>query len=350
MRYTRNDRTEARSAIFGEVNGVVPTGNFLFRKNDGVTDDHVYTISSNIAARTSAPAGSGSRSRTSGSTKGCSTRRRSASRRASLATSAARSTSRCFDFDTLSDIGDNLAGNDDAQHLFVPADATRASWAGTRCARATTCGSTSEFGANPGRAAGDYIVPQRRPFTRQQDNSTSQFVAGRRQFPARACRPADRSTATATRLNSTWYHGVFVQDDWRVSNKLTVNLGLRYEYEGATTDSENSNVRGFDPTAIAQHHERRAKRPTRPARFRRCRRRRSTCAAGCCSRPTASAASGTPTGTTSSRASGFAYQLNDKTVLRGGIGVYTVPFIICRHLPAGLLADHAARADARTAG
>src|SRR5690606_1848462 len=52
-----------------------------------------------------------------------------------------------------------------------------------------------------------------------------------------------------SRTNRSWYHGVFVQDDWQVTNKLTVNLGLRYEYEGAPTDAANANVRGFDPTA-----------------------------------------------------------------------------------------------------
>ena len=46
VRYTRNDRRESRNALFGEVDGVVPTGNFLFRKNDGITADHVYTMSS----------------------------------------------------------------------------------------------------------------------------------------------------------------------------------------------------------------------------------------------------------------------------------------------------------------
>ena len=32
---------------------------------------------------------------------------------------------------------------------------------------------------------------------------------------------------------------------------------------------------------------------------------------------------------------GFAYQLNQKTVLRGGIGVYTVPFIIAGNFQPG---------------
>src|SRR5439155_14005512 len=45
VRYTRNDRREARNAVFGEVNGIIPTGNYLFRKNDGVTYDHTWTQS-----------------------------------------------------------------------------------------------------------------------------------------------------------------------------------------------------------------------------------------------------------------------------------------------------------------
>ncbi len=46
VRYTRNDRRESRNAIYGQVNGVIPNGNFLFRTNDGVTYDHVYTMTS----------------------------------------------------------------------------------------------------------------------------------------------------------------------------------------------------------------------------------------------------------------------------------------------------------------
>ena len=46
VRYTRNDRQEARGNWAGEVNGIRPIGNFLYRINDGVTGDHVWTISS----------------------------------------------------------------------------------------------------------------------------------------------------------------------------------------------------------------------------------------------------------------------------------------------------------------
>ena len=52
-----------------------------------------------------------------------------------------------------------------------------------------------------------------------------------------------------TRDNRSLYQGVFVQDDWKVTERLTVNLGLRYEHEGAPTEAGNANVRGFDPTA-----------------------------------------------------------------------------------------------------
>jgi hypothetical protein len=44
--------------------------------------------------------------------------------------------------------------------------------------------------------------------------------------------------------SKTW--GFFVQDDWRVNDKLTLNLGLRYEVETALTERNDKSVSGFD--------------------------------------------------------------------------------------------------------
>ncbi|MCC7497835.1 MAG: TonB-dependent receptor [Bryobacterales bacterium] len=46
-------------------------------------------------------------------------------------------------------------------------------------------------------------------------------------------------------IQSTYY-GFYVQDNWRATSRLTLNLGLRYEYQGPVTERYNRSVRGFD--------------------------------------------------------------------------------------------------------
>jgi hypothetical protein len=48
--------------------------------------------------------------------------------------------------------------------------------------------------------------------------------------------------------SNSW--GFFVQDDWKVSRKLTVNLGLRYEFEQPLHERYNRSVVGFDTTYV----------------------------------------------------------------------------------------------------
>ena len=127
---------------------------------------------------------------------------------------------------------------------------------------------------------------------------------------------------------------MFVQDDWRLSNKLTVNLGLRYEYEGATTDSENRNVRGFDPsatlsiTSAAEAAYAANPIPQVPASAFRVR-------GGLQFATDDQPGFWNADGNNIQPRAGFAYQLDQQTVLRGGIGVYTVPFIIAGNFQPG---------------
>jgi hypothetical protein len=70
--------------------------------------------------------------------------------------------------------------------------------------------------------------------------------------------PVDISGTTATaipinpRLNYRGnYVGLFVQDDWRVSSRLTINAGLRWDYESPIVEELNQQNIGFDTTTTS---------------------------------------------------------------------------------------------------
>jgi hypothetical protein len=54
----------------------------------------------------------------------------------------------------------------------------------------------------------------------------------------------------ADRAATAKYHGAFVQDDWRVSRRLTVNLGFRYEVDLGTTERYDRRIHDFDMNVV----------------------------------------------------------------------------------------------------
>jgi len=66
--------------------------------------------------------------------------------------------------------------------------------------------------------------------------------------------PSGQMTRSASFATQNTYYAGFIQDDWKLTPRLTVNLGLRYEYESPMTERYNRLVLGFDratPNPIA---------------------------------------------------------------------------------------------------
>jgi Carboxypeptidase regulatory-like domain/TonB dependent receptor len=72
-------------------------------------------------------------------------------------------------------------------------------------------------------------------------NAFASFLLG---YPANGSVPINASFAY-----QHMYYGAFLQDDWRVSRKLTLNLGLRWDYESPITERFNQLNAGFDRDA-----------------------------------------------------------------------------------------------------
>jgi hypothetical protein len=148
--------------------------------------------------------------------------------------------------------------------------------------------------------------------------------------------PTAGSGSTASQLDNainysvqSVYNGFFLHDDWRVTPKLTLNLGVRYELEGGLSERYNRIQQGFDlstPTSIdvaarAAYTTAYNANPSNflltPDKFK------------VLGGYTYATESNRPAWTTDKGnwepRLGISYALNPKTVLRGGFGIFMAP-------------------------
>jgi outer membrane receptor protein involved in Fe transport len=245
VRWSKNDRREARGNWTGEVNGVKPIGNYLFRKNDQVTIDHVWTMSSGMLlnlrggyALFREPSVRQHEGVVDPATIGWSTG-------VVQLFNGAKYMPR-FEIGGTSVIGENLSGPTDHGIWSFQPTWTKAS--GSHNFRVGwDYRAYQEYSASFGAQAGRYDFNS--DYTRQFDNSPAAAIGQQLAAMMLGQTTGGLIDRNADRYNQTVYNGVFFQDDWRVTDKLTLNLGLRYELEGATTERDNRNVLGFDPGA-----------------------------------------------------------------------------------------------------
>jgi hypothetical protein len=176
----------------------------------------------------------------------------------------------------------------------------------------------------PGNSSGSFTYNN--SFVRQAQNTTNAQIIGLEWAAFMLGVPSGVSISTNDDLylSNKFYSG-YVQDDWRLSSKLTVNLGLRYELEGGFRERFNRGLAGFDLEAqlpISQAaQEAYAKLPASILAL----------------RPASDfvvkggtlylGKDGAPESVNNAQPGwmprvGFAYQFDDKTVLRGGWGMF----------------------------
>src|SRR5260370_17850001 len=116
---------------------------------------------------------------------------------------------------------------------------------------------------------------------------------------------------TSKLFENVRYEGVYVQDDIRFNSRLTLNVGLRWEHETGLTERNNNLIVGFDPNALnsliaklgvpvkgSVEFARQISYPNQTVNY---------------------------TYNRMSPRFGLAYQVNQKTIFRGGWGIFWAP-------------------------
>jgi Carboxypeptidase regulatory-like domain len=324
LRYSHNNRREARGNWTGEVGGIRPIGNFLFRINNSASFDHVYSLSANTILNT--------RIGYSRFNEPSIRQHEGIFNPASLGFPA--STAALFgpeqylprfEIGGLSVLGESIGGGSNF-NIFT-AQTTLTKIAGRHTFRTGyDFRAYRENGYGPGHAAGRYDFSA--AFTQGPLDNSPGAAVGQQTAAFLLGQPTggliDRNAA---RSNQSLFNGVFLHDDWKVNQRLTLNLGLRYEYEGATNERYNRNIRTFDRT-VASPIEAAAKAAYATAPITELPVSSFNVKGGLTFLDNNNRAFWDADKNNFQPRIGAAFKLNDKTVLRGGWGIFTVPFVI----------------------
>ena len=117
----------------------------------------------------------------------------------------------------------------------------------------------------------------------------------------------------------TTYYGAYVQDDWRVSPRLSVNYGVRFEHEDGLQEVDNRQTVGFDKEAVSPLNSLVPKTGLLAGRTL----NGGLIFAGVNGAPTQQ---GDPAAIKVAPRAGFSFAMNRATVLRGGYGLFFAPW------------------------
>jgi hypothetical protein len=165
---------------------------------------------------------------------------------------------------------------------------------------------TNVYNENYNNSGG--LVQFNRGFTRSTLNSTSE-LEGNAFASFLLGAPSGGEVAVNPTPHYQWFFlAPWIQDDWRISNRLTVNLGFRWDFNGSVKEEDNRLNYAFDPTIVNPISARVGRQVMGGIRF--------AGVDGAPDRPWKYDKNNYQL------RAGMAYQINEKTVFRAGYGKY----------------------------